>query len=61
MKAKIKDFMFWFLINTAVVLLIAFCLICIGWSIYAFVKYGNKPISEVPSWALWFMFGGGNR
>ena len=30
--------------------------ICIFWSIYAFVKYGNMPITEVPSWALWFMF-----
>ena len=42
-------------------LIIAFCLfviICIGWTIYAFVKYGGKPITEIPSWALWFMFGG---
>lgn len=30
--------------------------ICIFWSIYAWVKYGNMPISEIPGWALWFMF-----
>lgn len=38
-----------------------YALICLGWSIYAFVKYGNKPIGEIPSWALWFMFGGNRR
>ena len=35
-----------------------FGLICVGWTIYAFAKYGNQPITEIPSWALWFMFGG---
>ena len=24
-------------------------------SIYALVVYGNKPITEVPVWALWFL------
>jgi len=41
-------------------ILVIFALICIGWSIYAFVKYGSKPIGEIPAWALWFMFKGGN-
>lgn len=40
---------------------VAFALICAGWSVYAFVKYGDKPITEIPAWALWFMFGGGRR
>lgn len=31
-----------------------FVMIIIVW-----VNYGNLPITEVPSWALWFMFGGG--
>lgn len=25
-------------------------------SIYCFINYGNLPITEVPSWALPFMF-----
>lgn len=28
----------------------------IATSIYCFINYGNLPISEVPSWALPFMF-----
>lgn len=32
----------------------------IATSIYCFITYGNLPIDEVPIWALWFMFGGGN-
>ena len=28
----------------------------IATSIYCFVNYGNLPITEVPSWALPFMF-----
>ena len=36
-----------------------FALICLFWSIYAYVKYGNQPITEIPAWALWFMFQGG--
>lgn len=26
--------------------------------IISLVKYGNKPISEIPAWALFFMFRG---
>ena len=26
--------------------------------IYALIAYGGKPVSEVPTWALWFIFGG---
>jgi len=33
--------------------------ICVFWSIYAFVKYGSKPITEVPAWALRFMLNKG--
>lgn len=28
-------------------------------SFTACIKYGNKPITEIPAWALLFMFGGG--
>lgn len=24
-------------------------------SIYAFITYGSKPITEIPSWIIWFM------
>ena len=28
---------------------------------YALIAYGGKPISEVPTWALWFLFSGKGR
>lgn len=30
----------------------------VGW-IVAFVKYGRKPISEIPSWAVYYFIGSG--
>lgn len=41
-----------------IILIIAGLLIIgsIAASIYCFVNYGNLPITEVPSWALPFMF-----
>ena len=24
-------------------------------SIYAFITYGGRPITEIPSWVIWFM------
>lgn len=56
MKNKID----WKFVALMVVIVIVgiIAMICVGWSIYAFVKYGDKPITEIPSWALWFMFGG---
>lgn len=41
---------------TLIVVGISLPLICCGWSIYVFIKYGNAPIGEIPAWALWFMF-----
>ena len=49
------------LIIIGLFLLMCLGIICVGWSIYAFVKYGNKPITEIPAWALWFMFRGGSN
>ena len=34
------------------------CLGLIATSIYCFIAYGDLPITDVPSWALLFMFGG---
>lgn len=49
------------LLWAGIALLGLFALINAGWSVYAFVKYGGKPISEIPGWALWYMFRfGGN-
>lgn len=32
----------------------------VGIEIYVWTTYGNLPVTEIPSWALWFMFKGGN-
>lgn len=49
------------LLITLVVLVVCAALVCVGLTIYAFAKYGNTPIAEVPTWAIWFMFGGGRK
>lgn len=38
---------------------IAVVAIAIVGGIIAFAKYGGKPISEVPSWALFYFIGNG--
>lgn len=40
------------------ILLVLIGIACIATSAVACVKYGNKPITEIPAWALLFMFGG---
>lgn len=47
------------ILTILIVLFTLFVLINIFWTIYAFVKYWGKPVSEVPIWALWYMFSGG--
>ena len=42
-----------------IIVLIVVGLLVIGsvaTSVYCFINYGNLPITEVPSWALPFMF-----
>ena len=42
----------------AKLILLLFILIGIGaivLSIYAFITYGNKPITEIPSWVIWLI------
>lgn len=46
---------FWILCFIAVVALAIFGIVM---SIYVCVTYGNKPIEEVPFWAIWWLFGG---
>lgn len=52
MKTNWKYILFWIAIGLA----ITFVLINGGWSVYAFVKYGGKPLDQIPTWALWYMF-----
>lgn len=42
---------------TAFVILAGFTTV----EIYVWVKYGNLPITEIPSWAILFMFGGNGK
>lgn len=53
---KIKEFIS---DNIATIICIIFILVilalCFGYG-WVLVEYGNKPISEVPSWVLWLMF-----
>lgn len=49
------------LLITLIVLVVCAALACAGLTIYAFAKYGNTSIAEVPTWAIWFMFGGGRK
>ena len=37
------------------VIVIAILISMIAVGIWAFVTYGDKPITEVPSWVIWFM------
>ena len=38
-------------------ILIGYCILCC----YCFFAYGNKPITEVPSWVWWIMHTGGKQ
>lgn len=38
--------------------LVLLCVAVIVTSITAFIMYSGKPITEIPAWALIFMFGG---
>ena len=49
MSKKIKNWLeeYWLIIGF--ILLVIISLACIGVSIYCFITYGGKPITEVPS------------
>lgn len=42
----------WFYIITVGILLVGY----IGFSITLLIMYGDKPIDEIPSWVLWFLW-----
>ena len=52
-----KEHLLYWLLNIIVLAFILFACINIFWMIYAFVKYGNTPASEIPAWALFYMLG----
>lgn len=41
------------------VLILLILLGCVATSFTACIMYGGKPVTEIPAWALLFMFGGG--
>jgi len=55
MKNKIV-FLVWMIFMIAVCILI---ISCIALGAYAYIKYGSSPITEIPSWAFFFMGGAG--
>jgi len=47
-------------INWALVLVIVQLLLVVGiiaFEIYIWVRFGSLPVTEIPAWALLFMFG----
>lgn len=47
----IKHIIFWVIIGILVAAMVAF----IGMEIYAWVNYGDKPITEIPYWAVFII------
>lgn len=63
-----KKFKSWWKNNWVRVLYIAFYVVCgllvigsLAMSVTACAMYGDKPVTEIPAWALWFMFGRGGK
>lgn len=42
-------------------LLLIVVILVVFWEIYVWVKYGGKPVTDIPAWALWFMFKNGGK
>lgn len=61
MKSSIKESIKCGLLILVCAILILAVLAFIGLEIYVWVTYGGKPVTEIPAWALWFMFSGGNK
>lgn len=41
-----------------IIILFAIIACFIGFEIYVYLKYGDVPVAELPSWVFFFMFGG---
>ena len=55
MKKIDRDTIFW---SVMFFFLIALAIGAIAVEIFVWITYGGKPVTEIPSWALVFMFGG---
>ena len=44
-----------------VALILALCIGAIVFVVHALVKYADTPISEVPLWVAWLLFGGNGK
>lgn len=55
-KESLRDIILKILGITGLVLIIALLVGLIFLSIWVWVKYGNTPVSELPSWVAWLMF-----
>ena len=53
MKEKIQIMLYIIVLIMPIVIVVG----SIALTIYCYVVYGNKPLTEVPVWALWFMRG----
>lgn len=59
-KNRFSNFMSTLFLISIIVLLVAVVGGLIGMEIYVWVTYGGCDVSEIPAWALWFMFKGGH-
>ena len=53
----ILEIIFNFTLLIILIILILFVIGIIVLEIYCWVNYGGKPISGIPAWVLWFMWG----
>lgn len=44
-----------------VAVILALCIGAIVFVVHALVKYADTPISEVPLWVAWLLFGGSGK
>ena len=38
-----------------ITLILIICIAAIAFGAYVMIEYGNKPVTEVPVWVLWFL------
>ena len=52
-----RDLFLHILVIIGIVLIIVAIVALIVIEIYCWTNYGGKPVSEVPLWVLWFLWG----
>lgn len=53
MKSILLNILLWALL----ILVFAAIIGLIIFEIHLWITYGNKPVGEIPAWAIWWMFG----